>query len=139
MALQWPLPDRFKPQFDSWQFQMPSVTRRSEFADGEDRVRRTAHFRPVRQRFNLDIRRSDLAVLRRWFYEDIDGGRLWFEMQALVDDDYQTVEARIIDQGEDAWTGRLIGDFEYRISLDIEIRRLPRLDDAQYFSRQGER
>jgi hypothetical protein len=139
MALQWPLPDLFKPQFDGWQLQMPSVTRRTEFEDSEDRVRRTAHFRPVRQRFELDIRRPDLAVLRRWFYEETDGGRLWFEMPVLVDDDYETVEARIVDQGEEAWTARLVGDFEYRIALEIEIRRLPRLDDARYYARQGER
>lgn len=139
MALKWPFPDRFKPQFSSWQFRMPSVTRRTEFDDGEDRVRRTAHYRPMKQRFDIDIRRSDLAVLRRWFFEDADGGRLWFELPAFVDDQYVTVEARIIEQGEDAMTGRFVGDFEYRLSLEIEIRGLPRIDDARYYARQGGR
>ena len=98
-------------------------------------MRRTADFRPVRQRFDLDIRRADLGVLRRWFYEDADGGRLWFEMPAFVDDDYTIVEARIIDAGDGPFTIRFNGDFEYRISLQIEIRRLPRVPDAVYYSR----
>lgn len=139
MALQWPFPDRFKPQFNGWQMTMPSVTRRTEFDDGEDRVRRTAFVRPHRQRFDLDLKRADLGVLRRWFYEDADGGRLWFAMPALVDGDYVTVEARIVDSGEGPFQIRLIGDFEVRISMEIEIRRLPRVGDAVYFSRQGER
>lgn len=132
MALKWPFPDRFKPQLSSWQFRMPSLTRRTEFDDGEDRVRRTAHFRPMRQRFDIDILRSDLGVLRRWFFEDADGGRLWFELPAFVDDRYETIEARIINQGEDALTGRLVGDFEYRLSLEIEIRDLPRVSDSVF-------
>ncbi|MBC7132145.1 MAG: hypothetical protein H5U16_03445 [Roseovarius sp.] len=139
MALEWPFPDRFRPQLDSWEFRMPSVTRRTQFDDGEDRVRRTAHFRPMKQRFEIDILRSDLAVLCRWFFEETDGGRLWFELPAFVDDDYVTVEARIIEQGEDAMTGRFVGDFEYRLSLEIEIRRLPRIEDARYYKRQGDR
>ncbi len=136
MALKWPFPDRFKPQIAGWQLSMPSVTRRTEFEDGEDRVRRTAHFRPVRQRFDIDILRADLGVLRRWFFEDADGGRLWFQMSAFVDDRYETVEARIVDQGEDAMTGRFVGDDEYRISLEIEIRKLPRVDDTTFALRQ---
>ncbi|MFB9148762.1 hypothetical protein [Roseovarius ramblicola] len=137
MALKWPFPDLFKPQIDSWQMTMPGVTRRTEFDEGEDRVRRTAHFRPHRQRFDIDIRRADLPVLRRWFYEDADGGRLWFEMSALVDDAYQTVEARIVGDGRDAMSARLVGDHDYRLSLEIEIRGLPRVADAEYYARQG--
>jgi hypothetical protein len=139
MALEWPLPDRFKPQIGGWQMRMPSVTRRTEFDDGEDRVRRTAHFRPHRQRFDIDIRRADLAVLRRWFYEDIDGGRLWFELPVFIDDAYAKVEARIVDDGQDAMTARLEGDLDYRVSIELEIRRLPRLSDAEYYARQGVR
>lgn len=139
MAVQWPLPHRFKPQIGGWQMRMPSVTRRTQFDEGEDRVRRTAHFRPHRQRFDIDIRRTELPVLRRWFYEELDGGRLWFEMPVFIDDAYATVEARIVDDGEDAIPARLEGDLDYRISLELEIRRLPRLPDAEYYARQGGR
>ena len=139
MALQWPFPGLFKPQFNSWEMTLPSVTRRTEFDGGEDRVRRVAAFRPVRQRFDLDIRRADLGVLRRWFYEDADGGRLWFEMPAFVDDDYVIVEARIIDDGNGPFTIRFVGDFDYRVSMEIEIRRLPRVSDAVYYGLPGNR
>jgi len=139
MPVQWPLPDRFKPQISGWQMRMPGLTRRAQFDDGPDRVRRTAHQRPVRQRFDLDILRTDMPVLRRWYLEDLDGGRLWFELSAFVDDAYQTVEARLVDDGEGPWTARLAGDFEYRLSMEIEIRALPRLDDARYYARQGVR
>lgn len=139
MALKWPFPDLFKPQLNGWQMTMPSVTRRTEFDDGADRVRRTADFRPFRQRFDLDIRRADLGVLRRWFYEDADGGRLWFEMPAFIDDAYATVEARIVDDGNGPFSLRLVDDFDYRVTMEIEIRRLPRLPDAVYYSRLGGR
>jgi hypothetical protein len=134
---QWPFQDRFKPQFDSWQLQMPSLTRRTEFEDGADRVRRTASFKPTRQKLEIDIPRRDLAVLRRWYDEEIDGGRLWFTMPAFVDDDYQEVEARIVDDGSGPFVVRPSGDHDYRVAFEIELRGLPRVDDATYLTRKA--
>lgn len=136
MALKWPLPDLFKPQFSSFELQLPSLTRRSDFDDGEDRVRRIAHFRPIRQRFDLDVGFGDMAVLRRWYLEETDGGRLWFRMQAFIDADYMEIEARLVDEGNGPWVARLVGDHEYRLTLQIEIRNLPRIDDAAFVLRQ---
>lgn len=135
--VRWPFQDRFKPLFDSWQLQMPSLTRRIEFEDGEDRVRRTAHARPIRQSLEIDIKRRDFAVLRRWYHEDIDGGRLWFTMPVLVDEAYTEVEARIVDDGSGPFRLTLVGDHEYRVALDLEIRAMPRVDDGTYYTRQA--
>lgn len=129
MRAKWPLHDGFKPQFSSFELSPPSLVRRSEFDDGEDRIRRTAHMRPYRCRFEIDVLRADMAVLRRWWLEDIDAGRLWFIMPAFVDDAYRDVEARIIDAGEGPWRQRLFGDDWYRVSIEMEIRELPRVAD----------
>lgn len=125
----WPLQDAFKPQFNSFEISPPSLVRRSEFDDGEDRIRRTAHLRPYAMRFDIDIARTDMAVLRRWWHEDIDAGRLWFDLPAFVDDAYRKVSARFMDTGDGPWRARLFGDVFYRLSFELEIRALPRVDD----------
>lgn len=132
MYRKWPFRDVFKPVFSSLALRAPGLTRRAEFEDGEDRVRRTAHSRPHAQRLEIDIPRRDLGVFRRWFDEEIDGGRLWFRMPAFIDDGYREIEARIVDTGEGPYGARLVGDFEYRLSFELEIRDLPRSDDRSF-------
>lgn len=128
----WPLHDTFKPQFNSFELSPPSLVRRSEFDDGEDRIRRTAHLRPFSMRFDIDVARADMPILRRWWLEDIDAGRLWFDLPAFVDSDYRTVQARIVDAGDGPWRQRLFGDAFYRVSIELEIRALPRVEDAVF-------
>lgn len=134
----WPFQDRFKPQFESFDLRMPSLVRRTEFEEGEDRVRRTASRRPARLRFEIDIARRDFAVLRRWYDQELGGGSRWFFMPVLIDDAYERVEARIYDDGSGPFRLRLVGDREYRVAMEIEIRDLPRVDDATYYTRLGQ-
>lgn len=128
----WPLPNTHKPVIDSFTVSVPALLRRVEMDDGEDRVRRTATQRPTQVQAQIDIGLADLATLRRWIEEDIDQGRLWFNLLAWVDDAYQWIEARLVGRDGGLVEVTLIDEITYRVALTYEVRQLPRQADAAY-------
>jgi len=138
-TVNWPFTDAFKPQFNGYELSSPSLVRRTDFEDGEDRVRRTGHHKPSTFRAEFDILRAEMGVFRRWLSDDIDHGRLWFNMPAFIDDTYQIIEARLIADGDKMYTARLIDDINWRVSLSLEIRELPQISDAIYLPHAADR
>lgn len=130
----WPLPNRFKPQIDGFALTAPNLTRRTEFDDGDDRVRRTASQRTTRFTVSIDIELGDMAVLRRWVEEDLDQGRLWFNLTAFVDDGYREIEARLLPRDNGLFEARLVDEVTWRVSFGYEVRALPRIEDEAYFT-----
>lgn len=130
----WPLPCTFKPQIDGFALTAPNLTRRTEFDDGEDRVRRTASQRPTRFAAQIDIALADMAVLRRWVEEDADQGRLWFNLTAFVDASYQTIEARFAPRDSGLFEASLVDEVTWRVSFAYEVRQMPRASDQVYYT-----
>jgi hypothetical protein len=117
----WPIAS-FKPQLTSWQMRPPEMLRRSEFDDGEDRVRRTGSFRPYTFQVTVHVTMAEIAVFRAWFESELDYGRNWFDLSALIDGSYQAVEARLVPQNGAPWTLRLVDEVYAALSFGYEVR-----------------
>lgn len=79
-----------------------------------------------------DFRAADLGIFCRWVSEDLDEGRLWFNLPAFIDAAYQMIAARIVPDGEDLYTATLRPDEEYRVGLTLEVREMPRLGNEAH-------
>jgi hypothetical protein len=110
----------------------PNLLRRSEFDDGEARVRRRAATRPAGVTLTYELQHFEAAAFRRWVQVDLDAGRLWFNLDAFVDDRYQTVEARMVPEGEELYALEYKDDQTWRLSLIIEVRELPFASEEEY-------
>ena len=133
-AVDWPLPQAHRPVLDSLRMRAPSLLRRTEFEDGPDRVRRTVHVRPHIFQASFDVSAADLAVLRRWVEEEINGGADWFNLEAAVDGRYLWLEARLVESDGGLYDAQPVDQQTFGVSLGYELRELPRLADADFLA-----
>lgn len=131
-AVDWPLADAYKPVLADLRRRAPNLTRRTQMEDGPDRIRRVSTFRPHVFSDTFEIVAEEAAVLRRWIEEELDQGRLWFNMQIWTDGAYVWMEARLVARDDHLYELSPVDQKKMAVSLTYEVKALPVADDCAY-------